>query len=300
MDLTSLVEQVGTDGAVAPTGSGSRWTIGGPVDARARPVRAPAGIVRIQAEEMTVRCGAATPVPELAAALAEVGQRVALPEGGTVGGALAVGRSGPLRLGHGPVRDTLLQARVVLADGTEVTAGGPTVKNVSGFDLCRLLVGSLGTLAVLGEVILRTRPLPARSAWFVAPDGSDPDTVRVSLFRPSAVLWDGATTWVCLEGHPVDVDAEASAHGLTAVVGPPLLPTAGRASVPPARAMAFARSLPGGFVAESGVGVVHLDRPWTPPEPDPVVVELNRRVKDRFDPRGRLSPGRDPLGRRAL
>ena len=81
--------------------------------AEAREVRAPAGVEAVEPEEMIVRCGAGTPVTELQAALAEVGQMVALPEwpGATVGGVLAVGRSGILRLGRGPVRDALLQAR---------------------------------------------------------------------------------------------------------------------------------------------------------------------------------------------
>ena len=57
------------------------------------------------------------------------------------------------------------QVRYVSAEGTVVKAGGPTVKNVSGFDLCRLLVGSLGTLGLIAEVVLRTRPLPAAERW---------------------------------------------------------------------------------------------------------------------------------------
>jgi glycolate oxidase FAD binding subunit len=283
-------------------GCGTRWSVGGAVDPDVRRVSAPAGIVALQPEEMTVRCGAATPVDELAEALAGAGQRVALPSGGTVGGALAVGRSDVCRLGHGPVRDALLQARVVLADATEVRAGGPTVKNVSGFDLCRLLVGSLGTLAVLGEVILRTRPVPARSSWFRAPDHAEPEALRTALFRPAAVLWDGTTTWVRLEGHPADVDEEAVAHGLVEVEGPPPLPRGGRVSVPPRDVAVLAADViaaGGRFVAECGVGVVHLDRPWTPPPADPVVVALNRRVKGCFDPTGRMSPGRDPLHRGA-
>src|SRR4029079_5570448 len=129
-------------------------TRGGPVPA-VRRVAAPAGIEWIQADEMIVCCGAGTPVDERDAALAEVGHGVALPPGGTVGGALAVGRSGIRRLGDGPVRNTLLQARYVSAAGEVVKGGGPTVKNVSGFDICRLLVGSHGTLGFLGEVILR-------------------------------------------------------------------------------------------------------------------------------------------------
>src|SRR5262249_21997128 len=157
----------------------------------------------VQPDEMTVSCGAGTPVAELDAALADVGQQVALPVSGTVGGVLAVGRSGVRRLGDGPGRDSLLQARVGMARGEGGQAGGPTVKNVSGFDLCRLLVGSLGTLAFLGEVILRTRPRPACSQWFAGP--VDPFELRRRLYRPVSILWDGETTWVWLEGHPADV-----------------------------------------------------------------------------------------------
>src|SRR5206468_8580471 len=137
---------------------------GGPPSPEVREVRAPAGVASFEPAEMTVRCGAGTTVAELDAALAEHGQCVALPDwdGGTVGGVLAVGRSGVRRLGYGPVRDALLEARFVSAEGRLVKAGGPTVKNVSGFDLCRLLVGSLGTLGLIGEVVLRTRPLPER------------------------------------------------------------------------------------------------------------------------------------------
>ena len=107
------------------------------------------------------------------------------------------------------MRDALLQARVVTAAGTMVKAGGPTVKNVSGFDLCRLLVGSLGTLAFLGDVILRTRPRPAVQQWLAG--AADPFAVRRRLYRPASILWDGVTTWVCLEGHPTDVLAEVVA-----------------------------------------------------------------------------------------
>ncbi len=115
-----------------------------------------------------------------------------------------LGRSGIRRLGDGPVRNTLLQARYVSAAGEVVKGGGPTVKNVSGFDICRLLVGSQGTLGFLGEVILRTRPRPAASQWFSAP-AADPWPLFGTLHRPTAVLWDGSTVWALLEGHPDDV-----------------------------------------------------------------------------------------------
>ena len=171
-----------------------------------RVVGAPAGIDWIQPAEMTVCCGAGTMVAELDEALLAVGQCVAIPPTGTVGGALAVGHSGIRRLGYGPVRDTLLQARYVSAEGQVVKAGGPTVKNVSGFDLCRLLVGSRGTLGFLGEVILRTRPRARYEQWFSGP--VDPEDALGRLHRPTAILWDGATTWVLLEGDERDVEAQ--------------------------------------------------------------------------------------------
>ena len=139
MDLTRFAEEVGDAGEVTITGAATR---GGPV-AGVRVVRAPTGIDWLRGDEMTVCCGAGTLVAELDEALAGVGQAVAIQPSGTVGGALATGRSGLRRLGYGPVRDTLLQARYVSSSGDVVKAGGPTVKNVSGFDLCRLLVGSL-------------------------------------------------------------------------------------------------------------------------------------------------------------
>jgi len=95
-----------------------------------------------------VRLGAGTTMSELDDTLAAKGQTTVL-EGApdaTVGGVLAVGHSGLRRRRVGPVRDALLQVRYVSAEGRLITAGGPTVKNVTGYDLCRLMVGSLGTL----------------------------------------------------------------------------------------------------------------------------------------------------------
>jgi glycolate oxidase FAD binding subunit len=292
VDLSAFAAEVGTDDPVTCVGGRTQWDVGGSADPAGREVRAPAGIAEVVPDEMIVRCGAGTLVAELQDVLAQVGQLVALPDapGATVGGVLAVGRSGPLRLGRGPVRDTLLQARVVTAAGEVVKAGGPTVKNVTGFDLCRLLVGSLGTLAFLGEVILRTRPRPEVHRWWAGP--ADPFDLRRRLYRPAALLWDGSTTWVCLEGDAADVAAQAAlAPELTEVEGPPPLPAGGRGSLPPGE---LRRLDPAeqAFVAEIGVGVVHLDRPAPARPMDPVAATLQRRLKDDFDPTGRLNPGR--------
>lgn len=289
MDLSGFAAEIGADGPVTIAGASTR---GGAV-AGVRVVAAPAGIGTFLPEEMTVSCGAGTPVDELQAALAERGQFVALPEGGTVGGALAVGRSGLLRLGHGPVRDTLLQCHSVQADGSVVMAGGTTVKNVSGFDLCRLFVGSQGTLVFFGALLLRTRPLPAARRWFRTDEPAAP--VRRRLFRPSAVLWDGAVTTVCLEGHPDDVADEARRAGLTEIEGPPPVPTGARVTARLLRTEPAA----GSFLAELGTGVVHLAAPvgdGLVAATDPAVAELHARLKRQFDPAGRLNPGRAPHG----
>ena len=283
MDLTAFAAEVGATGPVTITGLGMR---GGPV-AGVRTLRAPAGIEWIQADEMTLRCGAGTPIDDLDAALAEVGQCVALPPGGTVGGALSVGHSGIRRLGYGPVRDVLLQACYVSDGGEVVQAGGPTVKNVSGFDLCRLLVGARGTLGFIGDVIIRSRPRPAHSQWFTA-EVDDPFPTFTRLYRPACVLWNGSRLWALLEGHPDDVAAQASASALAGCDGPPTLPSGSRRIVPPASI----GSLTGDFVAEVGVGVVHHGEPL--PEGDrreSSVTKLTRRIKAEFDPGGRLNPG---------
>lgn len=285
--LVGFATQIAGGGPLVAVGGRSAFDVGGPVVAGTREVRAPAGIVEHEPAEMTVRVRAGTPVADLDAALAESGQCVALPvrsAGSTVGGVLAVGRSGLRRLGWGPVRDTVLEVTAVTGDGRLVRAGGPTVKNVTGYDLCRLLVGSLGTLAVLAEVVLRTRPLPAFEGWFT---GAPPPS-----HRPVAALWDGTTTTVLLAGHPDDV----AAAGLAPAPGPPPLEhLPHRWSVRVADLPALVDDGDGPFVAELGVGVVHRSVPQPPRPVGPAVRAIHERLKAAFDPGGRLAPGRSVL-----
>ena len=298
--LTAFAAEVGTDGPVCVRGGGTRWSLGGEASPGTREVQAPEGIVAFEPAEMTVRVRAGTPVAVLHEELAADGQRTALPEraGGTVGGALMAGESSIARLGLGPVRDALLQARYVCADGRIASAGAGTVKNVSGFDLCRLLVGSLGTLGLVGEVLLRTFPVGEAERW-VRLAGTDPGAVR-SCYTAASVLWDGTDVLILLSGYAVDVDDDLSRLAALGtcedVDGPPRLPPH-RWACTPAEAAAFdARNgTAGPFVAEIGVGVVHASQPQPPRPVEPGVAELNRRFKERFDPSGRLNPGRDPL-----
>lgn len=289
--LEAFRDEVGATGPVCVRGGGTRWSVGrdpaadgaGPV----REVRAPVGVEAFEPAEMTVRVGAGTPLVDLAAALAEHGQEVALdgPPGATVGGALMVGRS-PLRRGRlGEATDALLQADCVGADGVAFTAGGPTVKNVTGYDLCRLLVGSLGTLALVGRVILRTHPIPEASAWLAGP--VEPSAVSPLVHRPATVLWDGERTAVLVEGHAADVDDQMrrlSDLGMVPV-DPPVLP--------PHRHRVEG-GLSGAGVLEVGAGVVHRDEPATAPAVPNGVAALAARVRDSFDPERRLNPACDP------
>jgi glycolate oxidase FAD binding subunit len=320
--LSSFTEAVGLEGPVCVVGGRTQWTLGGLPAPGTREVTAPAGVVSHQPDEMIVRVRAGTTVADLSAALLRSGQMVPLdpstPDRATVGGVLAAGQSGCRRLRYGPVRDTLLEARFVSAEGRLLKAGGPVVKNVTGYDLCRLLVGSLGTLGLLAEVVLRCQPVPAVSAWYRVAD-ADPFDLARRLYRPSSVLWDGTEVWVLLEGHPDDVAGQATVVlGGTVPESCAALPAGGgwsnrdggpaRGDVPfePARLSLTAaqlRRLPpgGGWWAEIGVGTVHAGHPaevaaavgavWPPP-PAPAVAALNREVKARFDPTGRLNPGR--------
>jgi glycolate oxidase FAD binding subunit len=292
--LERFADEVGTSDPVVAVGGRTQFAVGGRVDDCAREVKAPVGIVEHVAAEMTARVRAGTTVAELDDALAAHGQCVALPawDRATVGGVLAVGHSGLRRLGWGPVRDAVLEVRYVSAEGRLVKGGGPTVKNVSGYDLPRLFVGSLGTLGVIAEVVLRTRPLPMAEQWFTA-EAVDPFDLARGLYRVVSVLWDGTTTWALLEGHPRDVDDQARAFGLhsTDAAGLPPLPEH-RWSLAPSALHTLPDDGHGRFVAEVGVGVVHRTVPQPTRPIDPTIAALSARVKDAFDPTGRLAPGR--------
>ena len=296
--LREFIDAVGTTDPVCVEGGRTQWMVGGSAAPAVRTLRSPSGIYDYSPAEMTVRLGAGTTMAELDAELAAKRQTTVL-EGAphaTVGGVLAVGHSGLRRLRVGPVRDALLQVRYVSSEGRLVTAGGPTVKNVTGYDLCRLMVGSLGTLGCFAEVILRTRPRPVAREWWTA--AGDPFAVIAQLYRPSTVLWDGETTWVQLEGHVADVTAQGAViarAGGHRCDGPPSLPPV-RSSVSPARLAAVLRDgSAGSCIVEIGVGLVHGSHPVPREAPAAPIVELHRRLRHEFDPTQRLNPGRDPL-----
>jgi glycolate oxidase iron-sulfur subunit len=276
LSVRDLAVRVGMARVVVPIGGGTHAQVGGdlevPTGMAARhvaEVRAPAGILQYDPAELTVTVGAGTTVGDLSDTLAAAGQECPLDprsREATVGGVLATGLSGPRRLRDGPLRERLLEVRFVTADGRLVKGGGPTVKNVTGYDVPRLMVGSLGTLGVITQVTLRCRPRAAATAWAVSDQA--PAAVRERVALPSALLWDGRRTHVMLEGHPDDVAAQIAAGGLTPAragdVPWPEGPWRGRISVAPAHLPDIGRSLAAldgvRWLAEGGVGTVHVGR----------------------------------------
>lgn len=221
------------------------------------------GIIDHRPEDLVVTVRAGTPVEELSALLAAHGQQCPIEalagHGSTVGGRLATALAGPRQLQAGRVRDWLLRVRLVTAEGKVVTAGGVTVKDVTGYDLCRLATGSWGTVGVLVEVTLKLRPIPTRSAWFTTERSAS--DVLAALYRPAAVVTTGAGVVVHLEEHPDDIVAEAATAGLQPT-GPRAWPTTARAAVDPARLAALTqRAADAGltYAAFEGVGVCLLD-----------------------------------------
>ena len=157
--------------------------------------RRPAGIVAYEPADLTVTVGAGTTVAELDAVLGEHGQECPLDPRDTgrrrSAASLACGLSGIRRLRHGPLRDHVLEVRFVTGDGRLVKGGGPTVKNVTGYDLPRLFVGSFGTLGVLVQVTLRCRPRARVARWFT----TDADPLRSASpdVPPVVHRWDGVS-----------------------------------------------------------------------------------------------------------
>lgn len=146
-------------------------------------------VVDYPARDLTITVEAGITIAELQRTLAAEGQHlpvdVAQPDVATLGGAIAVNMSGPRRCGHGTLRDYVIGISAVDGRGEEFHAGGRVVKNVAGYDFCKLLVGSLGTLAVVTQVTLKVKPVPASTAW-LAVDASTFEQAEIALAAVAA------------------------------------------------------------------------------------------------------------------
>jgi glycolate oxidase FAD binding subunit len=164
------------------------------------------------------------PLRDLQELLGEKGQWLALEPGtesagATLGGLLATGDSGPRRLRYGALRDLVIGVTLVLSDGTVAHGGGTVIKNVAGYDLPKLLYGSLGTLGLIAEVVLRLHPRAAATATATVSVPVDRATdlalrLAASPLEPAAVDWgdvDGGLLAVRFEGTPAGVEGRQAA-----------------------------------------------------------------------------------------
>ena len=182
------------------------------------------GIVDYEPTELviTARCG--TPLAEVEAALAERGQMLAFEPphfgtGATIGGAIASGLSGPRRANSGAVRDFVLGCKLLDGKGDVLSFGGQVMKNVAGYDVSRLLAGSLGTLGLLLEVSVKVLPRAPREATLVFEGVTEVDAIR-SLnewagqpLPVSASCWHDGVLALRLSGANAAVDAAIRSLG---------------------------------------------------------------------------------------
>jgi glycolate oxidase FAD binding subunit len=164
------------------------------------------GVVDHVPADLTVTIGAGTRIADLGTTLGRAGQFLPLDpphaDAATVGGVIAANANGFWRARYGAVRDLLIGTRAALADGSVVRAGGRVVKNVAGYDLNKLFVGSFGTLGVIVEATFRVLPVPEASSGVVARFRRAGDAFAAAdalvrgAARPAALVIDhGAHTW---------------------------------------------------------------------------------------------------------
>ena len=204
-------------------GGGSKDFYGGPPLGEALNTREHAGIVAYEPSELfiTARCG--TPLAHIESELNRNGQMLAFepPHFGsdaTIGGAVAAGLSGPRRASAGALRDFVLG--VTLMDGRRdvLTFGGQVMKNVAGYDVSRLMAGSMGTLGLILEVSLKTSPSPKVEVTLLLemPEAKAIDAINQWAARPlpiSAVAWNDGDLGVRLSGAEAAVVAAAEKLG---------------------------------------------------------------------------------------
>lgn len=280
-DVAAIVRDA--SGGLRIRGAGTWMHAGAPVTAAQElHLSAFSGVRAYTPGDLTISVGAATTLAELDAVTGAEGQWCPLlPWGddrGTVGATLATATTGPFAGTLGRPRDLVLGLECVDGMGRVVRAGGRVVKNVAGFDLTRLMVGSWGTLGVITEVHLRLRARPTVDVTLLV-DAASRDAM------PAFAQSTAAALAVIVPGERV---TRALGHGgagswLVRLGGNSAQVTAARGALAGLGACRELDPSAWDVVRREMAAPDHTQRwPWTP---------LMRRVRERFDPRGVLNPG---------
>jgi len=185
-------------------------------------------VVDYPARDMTITVGAGITMQKLTELLSSESQHLPIdapnPEIATLGGLIATNHSGPRRFGQGTMRDHVIGIRAVDGRGNAFAAGGRVVKNVAGYDFCKLLTGSFGTLGVITEVTLKLKPLPAAGAFVHCQPANLEQAEQLlaamidSATTPNLIELLGGSAWSDLAGNDAGNDAGNHA-GIRLVVG---------------------------------------------------------------------------------
>jgi glycolate oxidase FAD binding subunit len=213
----------GPQRALRVRGGGSKDFYGRRIAGDVVDTRAVRGIVDYEPTELVLTARAGTPLAEVEATLDAARQMLPFEPprfagAATLGGAIAAGLSGPRRPYAGAARDFVLGVRMIDGTGEALRFGGRVMKNVAGFDVARLMTGSLGTLGVLTEISLKCLPKPALETTVVRECSADEAIHRVNEWggQPlplSATCWLDGRLWIRLSGAPPAVTAARATLG---------------------------------------------------------------------------------------
>jgi FAD/FMN-containing dehydrogenase len=255
-----------------------------------------ARILEYHPEDMTVTAEAGVLMSELQNRLKQDGQWLPIdppfPERTTVADLLAKNLSGPRRYAFGTIREHLLGLSARLADGRVIKSGGKVVKNVAGYDLHKLFVGSHSELGTILQATFKVRPLPEKELILRAPWDAL-DKILESALTPVLLDLIPSNLVIGFAGTREEVDWQAEVAHSFGITEPAKLdyerefwsrdPVPWKHSVLPSRVVEEIKSLDAdSFVARAGNGVIHY-RGGKPP-PTPARLDLSARLKSMFNP----------------
>lgn len=206
-ELCGLVKDAATSGqGIYPVGGRTTLEVGLPPTKAGLAIDTTglADVIDYPARDMTITVRAGMTIAKLQQTLATEGQwlpvDVAAPDRATIGGAVALNKSGPHRYGHGTLRDYVIGISFITDEGHEVKGGGRVVKNVAGYDLMKLQIGAVGTLGVVTQLTLKVKPKPEAATVLTfgceaADLGAVLDLLHASRSRPVAVEAMNAAAW---------------------------------------------------------------------------------------------------------